>query len=95
MLRKVLASKTRLNLPIFTGKRRVTRVNCLWGIFTCGPQVKYLILPLTLHASVLQCMLLNDIEQKCNESGSTVTKKVFESDYELSIEVDHGNKWTR
>ena len=24
----------------FTGKLQVTHVNCMWGIFTCEPQVK-------------------------------------------------------
>ena len=40
ILREVLAAWTQLNLPVFTGKLHVTQVNCVWGLFTCGLQVK-------------------------------------------------------
>ena len=44
ILREVLAASTQVNVPVFTGKLHITRVNCMWGLFTCE-----------LHAPVLQC----------------------------------------
>ena len=39
ILREVLAPKTQVNLPLFTGKLHVTNVNCPWGISECGSYV--------------------------------------------------------
>ena len=39
----------------FTDKLQVMHVNCVWGVFTCGPQLKLPELAVIFHASVLQC----------------------------------------
>ena len=41
ILREELAAWMQVNLPVLTGKLHVTRLNCVWGFFTSGQQVKW------------------------------------------------------
>ena len=50
---------------VFTAKLHVTLVNCVWGFFTCGPQIKLLHLQVILHAPILrQCYIYTESSLK-------------------------------